>query len=64
MIYTGKLYGRSGNGYIPLIMTSDDVDELVRERDEARAIAKEACSMLAANNFETNYPPMPWEEPE
>jgi hypothetical protein len=28
---------------------------------EAREIAKEACAILAENGFETNYPPMPWE---
>ena len=36
--------------------------EAWEEVKEARAIAKEACEMLADNGFETNYPPMPWEE--
>jgi len=38
-----------------------DMEEVYSERDEARRIAKEACEMLSANGFETNYPPMPWD---
>lgn len=36
--------------------------DLREERDEARKIAKESCELLAENGFETNYPPMPWED--
>jgi hypothetical protein len=36
------------------------IDEVMRERDEARGIAFDACLMLSSNGFETNYPPMPW----
>lgn len=35
MKYAGKLYGKIGRKYIPLKLTSDDVDTLERERDEA-----------------------------
>lgn len=34
MKYTGKLYGKMGRKYIPLILTSEDVDAM--ERDKAR----------------------------
>lgn len=37
-------------------------DEAREQRDAARVIAKDACVLLAENNFEVNYPPMPWEE--
>lgn len=37
-------------------------DEAREQRDAARKIAKQACELLAENNFEVNYPPMPWEE--
>lgn len=37
-------------------------DEAREHRDAARKIAKQACELLAENNFEVNYPPMPWEE--
>ena len=39
-----------------------DMEEIYSERDEARRIATESCKILAENGFETNYPPMPWEE--
>ena len=42
----------------------EDIEELRNELDEARAIATEACAMLAKNGFETNYPPMPWDDDE
>lgn len=42
----------------------EDMEELIDERDEARVIATEACAMLADNGFETNYPPMPWDDSE
>ncbi len=38
MNYTGKLYGKINRTYIPLIMTSDDVDKLERELSEARLL--------------------------
>lgn len=34
MKYTGKLFGKVGKTYIPLILTSDEVDAM--ERDKAR----------------------------
>jgi hypothetical protein len=34
MIYEGKLYGKIGSRYIPLKMTSDDVDELKQRHTE------------------------------
>jgi hypothetical protein len=34
MKYTGKLFGKVGKTYIPLILTSDEVDTM--ERDKAR----------------------------
>jgi hypothetical protein len=34
MKYTGKLFGKVGKTYIPLILTSEEVDEM--ERDKAR----------------------------
>jgi hypothetical protein len=34
MIYEGKLYGKIGSRYIPLKMTSDDVDELEQRHNE------------------------------
>ena len=39
-----------------------DMEEIYSERDDARRIAKEACEMLSVNGFQTNYPPMPWED--
>ncbi len=39
----------------------EDIEAEISERNEARAIAAEACAMLADNGFETNYPPMPWD---
>jgi hypothetical protein len=36
MNYTGKLYGKFGKTYFPLILTSEDVDRMERELAEAR----------------------------
>lgn len=49
MNYVGKLYGKVGRKYIPMKLTSDDVDALVsqlavvsKERDDAMAALREA----------------------
>ena len=38
MDYTGKLYGKIGRRYIPLKLTSDDVDLLERQNKEAEGL--------------------------
>ena len=41
MNYSGKLYGKVGKTYIPLVLTSEDVDKMERELAEAnRHIAR------------------------
>ena len=36
MKYSGKLYGKIGRNYIQLVITSEELDAMERERDEAR----------------------------
>jgi hypothetical protein len=37
MNYTGKLYGKGhGRTYFPLVLTSEDVDRIEKERDEMK----------------------------
>ncbi len=38
MEYHGKLYGKVGRRQIPLTFTSEDVDRLEKERDEAKKL--------------------------
>lgn len=47
---------------IDLSLIDAKMGDMECERDYAREIAKLACELLAENNFEVNYPPMPWEE--
>lgn len=47
---------------IDLSLVEAKMKDMECERDHAREIAKQACELLAENNFEVNYPPMPWEE--
>ena len=47
---------------IDLSLVEARMKDIECERDYAREIAKQACALLAENNFEMNYPPMPWEE--
>lgn len=47
---------------IDLSLIDAKMGDMECERDYAREIAKWACELLAENNFEVNYPPMPWEE--
>ena len=53
MNYTGKLYGKVNRTYIPLIMTSDDVDKLGRELTEMTSIAEGRLTLL--NNQEARH---------
>ena len=46
MKYVGKLYGKIGRKHIPMLLTSDDVDRIEMERDEARKQLKEARECL------------------
>ena len=41
MEYTGKLYGKIGRRYIPLTLTSEDVDRLVQWKKEAMQVLAE-----------------------
>ena len=47
---------------IDLSLVEAKMKDMECERDHAREIAKQACELLAENNFEVNYPPMPWDE--
>jgi hypothetical protein len=53
MEYTGKLYGKIGRRMIPLTLTSEDVDELERQRDahlqKGRENAALAGDLLSEN---------------
>jgi len=37
MKYTGKLYGKAGRAYFPMIQTAADVDAMEAERDRYKA---------------------------
>ena len=51
MDYTGKLYGKIGGRYIPLKLTSDDVDLLEEWKREAlRVLAKWEQVWIAAGS--------------
>ena len=54
MKYEGRLYGRMGKcGYIPLIMTSEDVDKIEAERDELQTALREMIAAKGRFNTQT-----------
>jgi hypothetical protein len=44
MEYNGKIYGKAGDVYFPLSMTSEDVDKLQADKDECLKTLKEIVS--------------------
>ena len=40
MTYSGKLYGKHGRTYFPLIMTAAQVDKIEAQRDDLRTALK------------------------
>jgi len=56
MEYKGKLYGKVGKHYFPLVMTSDDVDELLAIRDRKPSIpTREMPSDEEINKFVKSF---------
>jgi hypothetical protein len=46
MEYKGKLYGKSGDVYFPMVMTSDDVDKLEHDKKALADNLKNSVSLL------------------
>jgi len=46
MEYKGKLYGKYGDIYFPMVMSSTDVDKLEAERGKLRNDLKNSVSLL------------------
>jgi hypothetical protein len=64
MEYHGPLYGKMGRRYIPLKMTSSDVDALVqclsdakKKQDSMQMELKQLHHTLRYNPLQLNYPP-------
>lgn len=53
MNYTGKLYGKVGRTYIPLVMTSDDVDDMEKKLTEVTLLSEGRLTLL--NNQEQRH---------
>lgn len=59
MQYKGKLYGKVGREYIPLVMNSDEVDELVKDKERLdfieQTIMGTGKSKFLVSVFMTHY---------
>lgn len=63
MEYKGNLYGKVGSSYIPLVMTTEDVDKLEQEVKHLREVVNKNCNTPDVSNsvFDCPYCGMEWD---
>lgn len=61
MEYKGKLYGKMGNTYFPLLHTTDDWEHLENKVEELESVVNKTCTIGGVINWvavEDELPPM------
>lgn len=53
MKYSGKLYGKIGRNYIQLVITSEELDAMERERDAERDLANRLAAALDSTRWDS-----------
>lgn len=51
MEYKGKLYGKAGNTYFPLLITTEDWDNLENKVNELQEVVNKNCNIPDVNNW-------------